>query len=349
MKKILFFIVFLVIVAVSVKVSLHLYLNQNVGLNSPIIVTIKKGTSLTRVARMLSRERVIKFPKIFVKVGQLYGYGQSIKYGEYELNPNLTYHDVLDKIVSGDTYKYEVTFVEGDHMYKYATQLEEMGLTTKEKFFKVVKNKDLIKKWLGEDLSSFEGYLFPETYHFSKVDGAKTIVKTMVFKFLDEVKNINFSSSSLTRHELVTLASIVEKETGAPFERPLISSVFHNRIAKKMKLQTDPTIIYGILDKTGVEVRNIRKKDIMTPSLYNTYVIKGLPPGPIGNPGIESIRAAMNPAKSEYLFFVSQNDGTHVFTSTYKDHSKAVRKFQLDPKMREGKSWRDLKKRNAHQ
>lgn len=349
MKKIIFLFIIFILIGVGAKLAIHIYLAKKIGVNEPIIITIEKGESLTRVANSLAQKGVITLPKVFVKIGQFYGYGKSIKYGEYELLPAITYQGVLEKIVSGDNYKYGVTFVEGDHLYKYASQLEELGLTTKESFFKVVRNKKLIQKWLGEDLPSFEGYLFPETYHFSKVDGTKTIVKTMVFKFLEEVKDINFKQGPLSRHEVITLASIVEKETGAPFERPLISSVFHNRLQKRMKLQTDPTIIYGILDKTGKEVNNIRKKDILAPTNYNTYVIKGLPPGPIGNPGIESIRAALNPATSKYLFFVSQNDGTHVFTENYKAHSNAVKKYQLNPKMRQGKSWRDLQKRNAHQ
>lgn len=348
MKKIIFCFIFIVALVVGAKMTLHLYTNKKIAVSAPTVIMIDKGSSLTRVAKSLSDKKIIQYPRLFVKVGQLYGY-EVIKYGEYELRPSETYIEVLEKIVSGDNYKYEVTFVEGDHMYKYGEQLEEIGLATKKEFMDLVRDKKFIQKMLGEALPSLEGYLFPETYHFSKVDGVRVIVTTMVRNFLEETKDINFQSTELSRHETITLASIVEKETGAPFERPLISSVFHNRMKKRMRLQTDPTIIYGILDQTGNEVKNIRKKDILAPTPYNTYVINGLPPGPIGNPGIESIRAAINPAQSDYLYFVSQNDGTHKFTKSYKAHLKAVKKFQLNPKMREGKSWRDLKKRNAHQ
>jgi UPF0755 protein len=150
-----------------------------------------------------------------------------------------------------------------------------------------------------------------------------------------------------TRHQIVTLASIIEKETGAPEERPLISSVFHNRLLKKMRLQTDPTVIYGKAEKSGKIEINITRADLLTPSRYNTYVIPALPPGPIANPGKEALLAAVNPAASGYLFFVSQNDGTHVFSEDYSAHNRAVQKFQLDRKAREGKSWRDLQNRKT--
>ena len=151
-------------------------------------------------------------------------------------------------------------------------------------------------------------------------------------------------AGSLSRHDIVTLASVIEKETGAPQERGIISSVFHNRLNKGMRLQSDPTIIYGYWVVSGEPLKNIRKKDILNPTPYNTYTIRALPVGPIANPGREAIKAAMFPEQSEHLYFVSKNDGTHIFTSTYKDHQKAVRDFQLNRKAREGKSWRDLGK-----
>src|SRR6185312_975952 len=136
---------------------------------------------------------------------------------------------------------------------------------------------------------------------------------------------------------------IIEKETGAPQERPMISSVFHNRLRKRMKLQSDPTTIYGIWKRYD---GNIHKSDLSTQNPYNTYFVPALPVGPISNPGREAIRAALNPATSDYLYFVSHNDGTHEFSTTYENHTKAVKKFQLDAKARAGKSWRDLYKKN---
>jgi len=322
------------------------YLEQRVEVVEPLVINIVRGQSLSHVAQDFAALGLIENPKVFSKVGQFYGYANRIKYGEYLIEPGDTYRGLLNKIVSGLNYKYEITFFEGDHLFKYAQNIEDKGLGNKSEFLARVRDRELIESLLGEQLSSLEGYLFPDTYHFTKEDGARGIVVAMVRRFLEETKKLDFSQQKLSRHQIVTLASLIEKETGAPFERKLISSVFHNRLKKNMKLQTDPTIMYGILEETGQEVTNIRKKDILSPTAYNTYVIRGLPPGPIANPGIESLRAALNPAQSEHLFFVSRNDGTHVFTSTYKQHKEAVAKFQLDAKMREGKSWRDLQKKS---
>ncbi len=347
MKKLVSFAIILFVFGAGVKVTVDLYLAKTVNLSESRLVVVPKGASLTRVANSFSEQNMIVYPRAFVKIGQLYGYGGSIKYGEYEVLPSTTYSDLLDKISSGDTYKYKVTFPEGDHIFDYANNLQKSGLVDKEVFLNKVKDRNLIRKLLGEDLPSLEGYLFPETYSFSKEDGVEKIITTMVNKFLEEAKKLSIQNLGLSRHQFVTLASIVEKETGAAAERPIISSVFHNRLKKRMKLQTDPTIIYGIMHETGKEIKNIRKSDITRPTAYNTYVIKGLPPGPIGNPGLEALRATAEPESTEFLYFVSQNDGTHVFTKTYKDHLRAVKKFQMNPDMRQGKSWRDLKQKKA--
>jgi UPF0755 protein len=169
----------------------------------------------------------------------------------------------------------------------------------------------------------------------------------MVSKFKTVYKTIESVSkiSGLSRHQILTLASIIEKETGAPQERPLISSVFHNRLNKHMMLQTDPTIIYGKALEVGNMEIKISRADLTRYTPYNTYVIKSLPPGPIASPGRAALLAAVQPAASDFLYFVSHNDGTHQFSADYKSHVNAVKKFQLDPKAREGKSWRDLGKK----
>jgi UPF0755 protein len=145
-----------------------------------------------------------------------------------------------------------------------------------------------------------------------------------------------------TPHQVITLASIVEKETGAADERPLVASIFVNRLRKHMRLQTDPTVIYGIWLANGSWDGKIHRSDLDTPNDYNTYQMDGLPPGPIASPGLNAIKSVLNPANSEYLYFVSKNDGTHVFSKDYSTHQKAVQTTQLDPKAREGKSWRNL-------
>lgn len=185
---------------------------------------------------------------------------------------------------------------------------------------------------------------------------AKDLVTMMIKKFQDVLINIQkdsdinvtentklkFTENQLSLHQIITLASIVEKETGAKEERPIISAVFHNRLKQKMRLQTDPTIIYGMAIELKYMPENITKEDIRTPTPYNTYTFEGLPPGPIANPSAEAIHAALNPDKNEFLFFVSKNEGHHVFSRTYQEHQKNVQMFQMDPKARAGKSWRDL-------
>lgn len=345
MKKLLLLICFIFVAVGGAFLYCNFYIQQEVFIESEKIVEIPKGASLNSMALLLEQNGVIDQPKLFVKIGQFYGYQNQIKYGEFLIVPTDRFIDVYSKVIKGENVKYPLTFVEGDHMYQYARVVGEKGYWSPEKFLSLVKDKSLVQEMLGESHDSFEGYLFPETYHFSKNDSELTIVKTMVNKFLEMTKTINFNQLGLNRHKAVTLASIVEKETGAEFERRRISSVFHNRLKKNMRLQTDPTILYGIMHATGQEVNNIRKQDIRAKTLYNTYVINGLPPGPIANPGIEALKASVDPETSEYLYFVSQNDGTHIFTSNYNDHLKAVKKYQLDPKMRAGKSWRDLKKK----
>ncbi len=353
MKKFLVFTIFLVFLVLGLKISTYYYLSQKLHLQSSMVFKIKKGKGLNQVAMDLNRKNIIRYPFLFAKLGQYYGYGSKIKYGEYELNPDSSYKDLLEKIISGDNYRYEITFVEGDHQYKYARQLQKKGLTAMDEFLRLSKNPQFVRTLLpvdqfGLNPISLEGYLFPDTYFFSKDDGVEKILKTMVGRFLEETGKLDFSETPLSPHQVVILASIVEKETGAGFERPLISSVFHNRLKKKMKLQTDPTIIYGILDKTGKEINNIRKKDILSPTSYNTYVVKGLPPGPISNPGMESIKAVLKPEKTEYLYFVSKNDGTHIFSKTYEEHLRAVERYQKNPEMRRGRSWRSLKNKSKN-
>jgi UPF0755 protein len=168
----------------------------------------------------------------------------------------------------------------------------------------------------------------------------------MVERFKANFAKVTIPSGfALTPYQIVTLASIIEKETGAPEERSVISSVFHNRMRLNMRLQTDPTVIYGIWEQSGQWNRNITRQDLQTPTRYNTYTLPQLPHGPIANPGLQALQAAVAPAQTEFLFFVSRNDGTHVFSKNYAGHQQAVAEFQLDRKAREGKSWRDLKKR----
>lgn len=313
-----------------------------------VVFEVEPGKSFNAVAAELEQKGLIRNAQFFSFYARLVGDRSKLKVGEYLFRTDMKPREVLDTLISGKSVARSFTVSEGLSTYEIADVFQKQGFGTAEEFLRLTRDPELIKSLLGptEKATSLEGYLFPETYMLTKFTDTRTLVSNMVRRFLHVYDEVTAAKqSSMNRTETVTLASIIEKETGAPEERPIISSVFHNRLAKGMRLQTDPTVIYGKALHLGKIVINITKADLMTPTPYNTYTINGMPPGPIANPGREALMAAIDPAKTEYLFFVSQNDGRHVFTSTYQDHVQAVQKFQLNRKAREGKSWRDLNKK----
>jgi UPF0755 protein len=314
-----------------------------------VVFEIPQGKSFQKVANELEDARLIQNANLFSWYARFKGQAGKMKVGEYSLRKNMAPAEVLSVIISGKSIGHSFTVSEGLNMFEIADLYETEGYGKREDFLNLCMDKELIKNLLGEPHDSLEGYLYPETYQLTKFTTTRELVQAMVHKFQEIYAEISAKNKlqGFTKHQIVTLASIIEKETGAPEERPLISSIFHNRLLKGMMLQTDPTIIYGLAEASGKTVYKISKQDILRPSKYNTYVIKGLPPGPIGNPGREALLAAIEPAQSKYLFFVSQNNGTHVFSEDYAAHSKAVQKFQLNARAREGKSWRDLQKRKT--
>jgi UPF0755 protein len=278
------------------------------------------------------------------QLARFYGLRGKIRAGEYALKNDMSPKEVMLVLTSGKSINYPFTVTEGLNSYEIALNFEKQGYGKKEDFLKACADEQILEVLLKTKIGHCEGYLFPETYNFERKTTAKQMVEVMLSAF---VKNYEFIAKGRnlggwSRHQILTFASLIEKETGAANERPMIASVFFNRLQKGMKLQTDPTVQYGILAETGVYPQNITKKDLLTPTPYNTYTKSGLPPGPISNPGREALKAVFEPSQTDYLFFVSRNDGTHIFTTSYEDHQKAVREFQLNPKAREGKSWRNL-------
>lgn len=314
------------------------------GSQETFYIEVKRGQPASELAQSLASQGVIASARRFVLLGRLTRKLGKIKAGEYQVSPNMTPVEVLSIVTSGISVQRPFTIREGLNIYEIANELEAKGLMTRARFLELARDPGFIQT-LGFDApvpSSLEGYLFPETYFFNRSMAPEEMVRTMVKKFQSTwgpAEQERAAALGMSRHQVVILASMVEKETGAPQERPLISSVFHNRLRKRMRLQSDPTTIYGMWENYR---GNIRKSDLLTYSPYNTYMIPALPIGPIGNPGREAIKAALNPAESEFLFFVSQNDGTHVFTRSFDEHNRAVIKFQKDPNARRGKSWRDL-------
>lgn len=334
-----------------VRFAISPYSDSQTG--EPVLFEVQRGDTPSVISKNLEAQGVIADSEKFVLLGRMTRSWKNIKAGEYEVSPLQTPLAILDIITSGVSYTRPFTIREGENMYEIAAKLEEKEAGNGVSFLSLVRDPQFIATLapslgLSDPLpASLEGYLFPDTYRFSKSTPLDEMVRQMTRRFQavwGEREEARAREIGLTRHQVVTLGSIIEKETGAPEERPVISSVFHNRLQKKMRLQSDPTTIYGIWETYS---GNIKREHLQLKTPYNTYTIAALPVGPIANPGKESIHAALWPAQSDFLFFVSQNDGTHVFSRTYEEHGAAVRKFQIDRKAREGKSWRDLGKRKA--
>lgn len=314
--------------------------------SSEVIFDINPGDSLARISNTLQQQRLIRNAKAFQIYAKFRGQASRFKVGEYALNAAMSPDEIMAVLVSGKSVARKITFAEGLNIYDLAQIFEKSEISTREEFMALVKDKEFIRSLLNEDLNSLEGYLYPETYQVTKFEGARGLITQMVRRFL-QVWNAEIEpharASGWSRNQVVIFASIVEKETGAAFERPIVSSVFHNRLQKNMRLQTDPTVLYGMAVKQGKMPINISKKDLQTPTPYNSYTNAGLPPTPIANPGKEALQAALRPASTKYLYFVSKNNGTHVFSETLQEHNRAVQDFQMNRKARENKSWRDLK------
>ncbi|MEK9629867.1 MAG: endolytic transglycosylase MltG [Nitrospinota bacterium] len=292
----------------------------------PQVFEVKSGMSLKRVAQELSRQKLIRSASAFQAVALIQDKQKQIMVGEYHVSPSMLPVEILERITSGKTVLHPVTIPEGYRITEIADLLEERGLANKDLFLHQTKNMKLLE---GVPTDSLEGYLFPETYHFGKFTSEATIVKKMVDTFKQRALKKEYlkraAELGFSYHEIITLASLIEKETGKDSERKQISSVFHNRLKKNMRLQTDPTVIYAIANFDG----NIRKKDLKIDSPYNTYRYKGLPPGPIASPGLKSIIAALYPVNTSNLYFVSRQDGSHQFSTTLNEHNRAVQKYQL--------------------
>lgn len=312
-----------------------------------IFFEVHRKQTPREIVLALEENKLISDSALFHRLGRITRQWKDIKAGEYKLSAKMSPIEIFSVITSGISVALPLTLREGENMYELADNLQNKGLADRTAFLRLCRDKAFMSS-LGFSTPlppSLEGYLFPDTYFFQRTTTPEELIRQMVKNgqsIWGEKEEHRARELGLTRHQVMTLASMIEKETGAQHERPLISSVFHNRLKKNMRLQSDPTTIYGIWEKFR---GNLRKSDLLTATPYNTYVIPALPVGPIGNPGREAIQAALFPDTSDYLFFVSHNDGTHEFTRSFGEHARAVRKFQLDPKARQGKSWRDLQQK----
>jgi len=332
MKKMLIFsavLVFISLCGLAVFIlDLRHYAEQPAGLEpKDVVVDIPAGQPFKATTQALLKSNIINSPFKFNLVARLKGYDKRLKAGEYLLCACMSPLQILEKLVKGEVKLYKLTIPEGLNIHQIAELVAEAGFSKKSTFIEAATDADLVRKY-GIDADTFEGYLFPETYYFPKNSTAESILASMVKHFWiifspawkERAKQLGFST-----HQIVTLASIIEKETSAPAERPLISSVFHNRLKMKMRLESDPTVIYGLKNFDG----NLKRQHLETVTPYNTYKTAGLPAGPIANPGKESLEAALYPADTKFIYFVSKKNKTHQFSTNLQDHNLAVRQYQL--------------------
>jgi len=290
------------------------------------IFAVSRGEPLASIAARLAGAGLVRSALAFEWLARWRGLAGGLQVGEYRLSPALPPDEILTLIAEGRVAHYTVVLPEGFRLAQIAERLAGAGLVDRDAFLAVARDPQTARR-LGVQGESLEGYLFPDTYRLPKGLPPLEVAHIMVEQFLSVWRQLEplAAGRELSMKDVVTLASIVEKETGVPAERPLIASVFVNRLARGMRLETDPTVIYGIPDFDG----NLRRSDLENENNpYNTYRIAGLPPGPIANPGREALEAVVRPAETDYLYFVSRNDGTHVFSRTYREHATAVDQYQ---------------------
>ena len=293
----------------------------------PQVVEIKSGSSFSRVAKQLQQSGVISETRRFTLLARWRNATGQIHAGEYLFESSARPDDILARLTAGDIRKFQVTIPEGFNLQEIAARLEKTGIGTAGGFLSLCNDAGFMSD-LGITATSLEGYLFPETYSYTSSTTPSQLLAAMVAQLHMQLTDELLESAAdldLDRHQLLTLASIIQKEAGNVMEMPLISAVFHNRLKRGIPLQADPTVIYGIAGFDG----NLTRKQLETPTPYNTYRKRGLPPGPIASPGQSALHAAANPAVSKDLYFVARGDGTHEFNATLQGHNRAVRRYQL--------------------
>jgi UPF0755 protein len=296
--------------------------------NVTVTVDIPTGSSFVKITEILSAAGIVHNRVYFYSLALAKRALRSIRAGEYEFSTALTPAEVIDKLIRGEIKIYRVTIPEDFSLKEIAERLDFYKLIHEEDFFALASDEDFLKS-LNIEAGSVEGYLFPDTYFFNRAMSTRQILRTMVNRFREKVTPEMIAKAAargFNLHQFVTFASIVGRESGNSEEKPLIAAVFHNRMKKRMPLQSDPTAVYDLENFGGKVLRSHLKRI----SPYNTYLITGLPPGPIANPGIDSLRATLNPAPVNYLYFVSKRDGSHFFSVSLTEHSEAINRYRLN-------------------
>jgi UPF0755 protein len=290
-------------------------------------VQIPEGASYAKGINILMENGILSNRFTFLLLGKITSSERMLKPGYYHLSSSMSPLQIFNDLIKGKTIQYSVTIPEGSMLKDIKKRFKDTELLDDDGW-QLAYDEDFLSS-LNIDAPTIEGYLYPDTYSFSKGTAPEIIFKIMVQRLreiYDETLMARARELNMTENDVLTLASIIEKEAVFDSERPIISAVYHNRLRKNMKLQADPTVLYGIKRRW----KRIRYKDLKRATPYNTYVIRGLPPGPIASPGEKSIRAALYPADVDYMFFVSKNNGTHYFSATGEEHVKAVNLYQIN-------------------
>jgi UPF0755 protein len=287
------------------------------------LVQLKPGSSAHHIAAELANAGIIRSEYSFLLWHYLHG-RKPLKAGEYAFDHRATTREVYDRIARGDIFFHTLVVPEGFNMFDIANAIEQADLGKRDDFLKVARTDTALVRDLDPQAPSLEGYLFPDTYHFTRTQSLHDMAAAMVRRFRQAAKEAGLNQNV---HSVVTMASIVEKETGAPEERPEVASVFYNRLNRRMVLATDPSVIYAALLNNRYD-GVIHQSDLHFDSPYNTYRTAGLPPGPISNPGKASLQAALHPAQTDYLYFVSDNQGHHRFARTDAEHATNVQAYR---------------------
>lgn len=321
----------LVLLGILAFYYVRLYYHTPAGTDlQPQIVNIEKGASLRRIAVQLEKMGLIRNASMLILYVTLRYPGHHLQAGEYALQATMSIAQIVDIMRSGGIVQHALTIPEGFTVRDIAALIEDNGFGKRRHVLSLAHDEAFIAS-LGLSVSSLEGYLFPDTYHIprdiSERDLLTLMVRTLESRYTEAIA-AKGRKLNMTRHDILTLASLIEAEAQVDEERPLIAAVYYNRLHRGMRLQCDPTVIYALGERFD---GNLRKADLAIDSPYNTYRYAGLPPGPIANPGQRAITAAVSPAPVDYLYFVATGkNGAHQFSHTLREHNNAVRKYQLN-------------------
>ncbi len=304
--------------------SLSLFVPRQI--KEPIVFEVKDGEAFRDVIERLTQQGLLSDKALVLLIASLTGMDREIKKGFYRFEGWMSSFQILKRLLRGDVLMVKVTVPEGFNIFQIADRLHGKGLADRETFLRTAFSEKILRE-LQIDAPSVEGYLYPDTYLFPLGASVEEIIRTMVKNlrshFTEQMLR-RMEELGLSEREVLTLASLVEKEAKVDEERPLIAAVFFNRLKKGLPLESDPTAVYGV--KPLAE--GITKQDLKRKTPYNTYIIKGLPPGPIASPGLKSIEAVLYPADVPYLYFVSMKNGRHYFSTTLKEHIRAIERFR---------------------